>query len=32
VPVTACLCDCLPLSAITEMLKEKGLDVRPKGI
>jgi hypothetical protein len=32
VPVMARLCDCLPLSAITEMLKEKGLDVRPKGI
>jgi hypothetical protein len=32
-PVTAaCLCDCLHLDDLAEMLKEKGLDKRPAGI
>lgn len=31
-PVTsACLCDCLHLDDLAEMLKEKGLDKRPEG-
>ena len=31
-PVTgACLCDCLHLDDVTELLKEKGLDKRPAG-
>ena len=29
---TACLCDCLLMDDITAMLKEKGLDERPKGM
>ncbi len=28
---TACMCDCFHVDDILEMLKEKGLDVRPKG-
>lgn len=27
----ACLCDCLHMDDIVSILKEKGLDVRPKG-
>ena len=27
----ACLCDCLHLDDVAEMLKEKGLDKRPAG-
>lgn len=27
----ACLCDCLCMDDIAEMLKEKGLDKRPEG-
>jgi hypothetical protein len=27
----ACLCDCLHVDDIAEMLKEKGLDKRPEG-
>jgi hypothetical protein len=31
-PVTgACLCDCLHIDDLAEMLKEKGLDKRPAG-
>jgi hypothetical protein len=31
-PVTsACLCDCLHIDDVAEMLKEKGLDKRPPG-
>jgi hypothetical protein len=29
--VMACICDCLHLEDIAEMLKEKGLDKRPAG-
>lgn len=29
--VSACLCDCLHIDDIAEMLKEKGLDKRPPG-
>lgn len=29
--VTACLCDCLHMDDVAEMLKEKGLDKRPAG-
>ena len=29
--VSACLCDCLHLDDVEEMLKEKGLDKRPEG-
>jgi hypothetical protein len=28
----ACICDCLHIDDITAMLKEKGLDMRPKGM
>jgi hypothetical protein len=28
---TACLCDCLHLDDLAELLKEKGLDKRPAG-
>ena len=28
---SACLCDCLHLDDVAEMLKEKGLDKRPAG-
>jgi hypothetical protein len=28
--VGACLCDCLHIDDVTEILKEKGLDKRPK--
>lgn len=28
---SACLCDCLHLDDVAEMLKEKGLDKRPPG-
>jgi hypothetical protein len=28
---TACLCDCLHVDDVAEMLKEKGLDKRPTG-
>lgn len=32
-PLTcACLCDCLHVDDLKEILKEKGLDVRPKGM
>lgn len=31
VPVTACLCDCLHLDDLAELLREKGLDKRPAG-
>lgn len=27
----ACMCDCLHIDDVVEMLKEKGLDVRPAG-
>lgn len=27
----ACMCDCLHADDVAQMLKEKGLDVRPKG-
>lgn len=27
----ACLCDCLHIDDVAALLKEKGLDVRPKG-
>ena len=27
----ACLCDCLPVSAIEALLAERGLDKRPEG-
>ena len=31
-PITgACMCDCLHLDDVAEMLKEKGLDKRPAG-
>lgn len=31
-PVTAaCLCDCLPLEDVAELIKEKGWDKRPQG-
>ena len=31
-PVTsACMCDCLHVDDLKDILKEKGLDVRPKG-
>ena len=30
-PTSACLCDCLHVDDIAEMLKEKGLDKRPEG-
>lgn len=29
--VTACLCDCLHVDDVAEILKEKGLDTRPVG-
>lgn len=29
---SACLCDCLHIDDIVEMLKEKGLDKRPEGM
>jgi len=28
---TACLCDCITVEDLTEILKEKGLDKRPDG-
>lgn len=28
----ACMCDCLHLDDLTAILKEKGLDKRPKGV
>ena len=28
---TACLCDCLHIDDVAELLKEKGLDKRPAG-
>jgi hypothetical protein len=31
-PSAACLCDCLHMDDVAEILKEKGLDVRPKGM
>lgn len=30
-PTGACLCDCLHVDDVAEMLKEKGLDKRPAG-
>jgi hypothetical protein len=30
-PSYACMCDCLHLDDIAEMLKERGLDKRPEG-
>lgn len=30
-PQCACLCDCLHADDVSEMIKEKGFDVRPKG-
>lgn len=30
-PTYACLCDCLHLDDVAELLKEKGLDKRPAG-
>jgi hypothetical protein len=30
-PVTACMCDCLHLDDLGEILAEKGLDKRPEG-
>jgi hypothetical protein len=32
VPAYACLCDCLHADDLAAMLKEEGLDVRPKGM
>lgn len=29
---SACLCDCLHIDDLAAFLKEKGLDVRPKGM
>lgn len=29
--VSACLCDCLHVDDVAELLKEKGLDKRPEG-
>jgi len=29
--MSACLCDCLHVDDVTEMLREKGLDKRPAG-
>ncbi len=29
-PIGACLCDCLHIDDVAELLKEKGLDKRPK--
>ncbi len=29
--VYACLCDCLHIDDVAALLKDKGLDVRPKG-
>lgn len=29
--ITACLCDCLHVDDVAELLKEKGLDKRPAG-
>lgn len=29
--VTACLCDCIHIDDLAEILKEKGLDRRPEG-
>lgn len=29
--ISACMCDCLHLDDVLEMLKEKGLDKRPAG-
>lgn len=31
-PQCACLCDCLHVDDVAAMLKEKGLDVRSKGM
>jgi hypothetical protein len=31
IPTGACLCDCLHVDDLAELLKEKGLDKRPKG-
>lgn len=31
VPTGACLCDCLHIDDLAELLKEKGLDKRPAG-
>lgn len=31
VNTTACLVDCLSIDDVAEMIKEKGLDVRPEG-
>ena len=28
----ACLCDCIHIDDVKEILKEKGLDTRPKGM
>lgn len=30
-PMTACLCDCIHVDDLAEILKEKGLDKRPAG-
>jgi hypothetical protein len=30
-PTSACLCDCLHVDDLAEILKEKGLDKRPEG-
>jgi len=30
-PTGACMCDCLSLECLAEILKEKGLDKRPAG-
>jgi len=30
-PVGACMCDCLHVDDLAEILKEKGLDKRPEG-
>jgi hypothetical protein len=32
VSTNACLCDCLHIDDLAAILKEKGLDVRPKGM
>lgn len=32
VPAGACMCDCLHMDDVAEILKEKGLDKRPQGM
>ena len=29
--ISACLCDCIHIDDVAELLKEKGLDKRPEG-